>query len=128
MHTLAQKFLASKTHEKTTNPATQSQLFETIYHSSLPSSEKSVNHLAQHGFGLIGAGGETIARVLGPTIFFILDTLGVEERLVEELREVMPNGEGDIPSLKILKGLPWLVRPQFSCEKCKGTDDLDGGD
>jgi cytochrome P450 len=114
MHIWAQKFLDSKKskggeEKEHPDPATKSQLFETIYQSSLPDSEKTVHHLAQQGFGLIGAGGETIARVLSPTIFFILSTPGVEARLVEELRSVMPDWEGSIPDLKVFKALPWLV-------------------
>jgi cytochrome P450 len=112
MHVRAEKFLENKNSLKNDEKAESSkpQLFDVLYASSLPPSEKTVDHLAQHGFGLIGAGGETIARVLSQIIFFVLDTPGVNEKLKTELKTAMPDKNGELPDLKELKALPWLVR------------------
>ncbi|EPE30527.1 Cytochrome P450 [Glarea lozoyensis ATCC 20868] len=108
MHDRAADFLKSKN----SNPGdgdSKQRFLEVIHTSSLPPEEKGVEHLAQHAFGLLGAGGETLARVLSSTVFFILDTPEVHALLMQELRTTIPSPTDPIPDLKVLRTLPYLT-------------------
>lgn len=85
-------------------------IFEAILHSDLPPSEKSVERLADEGFELIVAGGETVARVASAAIFHLLDNPNMMRRLRIELLHADTTKNQDISaSLQDLEKLPWLV-------------------
>jgi cytochrome P450 len=73
----------------------------------LPVGERSVQRLAGEGEILIGAGGETTAKTLTRTTFYIINTPGILKKLREELKSVMKRCT-DVPSLTELKSsLTW---------------------
>lgn len=85
-------------------------IFESILASKVLSpKEKGASRIAQEGFVVLVAGGETTARVLTTATFHILankDT--VLRRLKEELTTVMVDPDIEV-DLKTLEQLPWLV-------------------
>ena len=92
-------------------------LFSSICDSSLPDSEKDIERLAQEGFVMIVAGGETVSRVLSITMFYILSHPHVLQALREEIMTVMPD-VNDIPPAKSLEKLPYLVTSSCWCKVC----------
>ena len=92
--------------EKTEPP--YAPLFVSIQESSLPEHEKDVERLAQEGFIMIGAGGETTSRILSMAFFHIISEPRVLKRLQNEIMMVMPNATV-IPSVKALDELVYLV-------------------
>lgn len=90
-------------------PQTQPTLFDSILSSSLPPEEKSTSRIAQEGFVIVVAGGETTARVLTTATFHLLanrDTALL--RLKGELALAMPDPDARIGTAA-LERLPWLV-------------------
>ncbi|KAL8808403.1 MAG: hypothetical protein Q9200_004294 [Gallowayella weberi] len=75
-------------------------LFNYILDSALPAHEKDVHRLAQEGFTVIVAGGDTTARVMSLGIFHLLANPRVLRRLQEELDAVMPASSDNMPALK----------------------------
>lgn len=89
-------------------------LFLSICESSLPESEKEVERLAQEGFLMISAGGDTTSRVLSIAIFHIVSNPRVLERLRNEIMMVMPDAARS-PSVKALEELIYLVLMTLRC-------------
>ena len=89
-------------------------LFLSICESSLPDSEKSVDRIAQEGFVMISAGGETTSRVLSMALFHIVTNPQVLERLQKEVTLAMPDPT-KIPTVKELEELTYLVRILCNC-------------
>lgn len=90
-------------------PQTQPTLFDSILSSSLPPEEKSTSRIAQEGFVIVVAGGETTARVLTTATFHLLanrDTALL--RLKGELALAMPDPDARIGTAT-LERLPWLT-------------------
>lgn len=107
--------------EKNAAPVTGSldfkniNVFESILASKgLPSIEKETERLAQEGFVVLVAGGETTARVLTTATYHLLANQDTAlKRLKEELVAEMPN-EDEEPGMKRLEQLPWLVNTHCS--------------
>lgn len=93
---------------------TLAPLFLSICESSLPGCEKEVERLAQEGFVMIAAGGETTSRVLSMAIFHIVSNPSVLQRLQKEIMTVMPDATRR-PSVKALDELIFLVK---ICRHC----------
>ena len=89
-------------------------LFLSICESSLPGCEKEVERLAQEGFVMVSAGGETTSRVLTMTLFHIVSNPRVLERLQNDIMMVMPDATRS-PSVKALDELPYLVKVSHRC-------------
>lgn len=88
---------------------TQPTIFNSILSSSLVPEEKGTSRIAQEGFVVVVAGGETTARVLTTATFHLLanrDTALL--RLKRELALAMPDPDARI-DMKTLEHLPWLV-------------------
>ena len=84
-------------------------IFRSILYSSLPSAEKRRDRMAQEGFVIIAAGGETTGRVLTTATFHLLaNRTTALLRLQQELAEVMEDPSYR-PDLRTLEQLPWLV-------------------
>ncbi|KAI9690653.1 MAG: hypothetical protein M1820_009933 [Bogoriella megaspora] len=84
-------------------------VFRTILLSRLPPNEKSSQRLAQEGYGLVAAGGETCSRTLTSAVYYVLaNKERVIPRLQEELKTVMPTADASV-GLKTLENLPWLT-------------------
>ena len=92
--------------------ARSTNVFESILASKvLPTKEKEANRIAQEGFVVLVAGGETTARVLTTATFHILAKKEtVLLRLKEELATVMVDPDTQV-DVKTLEQLPWLVSP-----------------
>ena len=119
MGKLAANYVASKATESevkgqddgsvkalSTRPKT---LFHAIDQSSLPPHEKSPARLAQEGFTVLVAAAETISRLLSHTVFHLLANPEVLERVKEEILEAARRSN-ELPDIKVLEVLPWLVR------------------
>jgi hypothetical protein len=83
-------------------------IFEAIDRSAQPENEKNVQRLIQEGVTLLFAGGETIARSLSHTLFYLLETPDIYAKVKDEIDEATPEGQL-IPSCQTLRSLPWLV-------------------
>ncbi|KAL8738347.1 MAG: hypothetical protein Q9181_000857 [Wetmoreana brouardii] len=83
-------------------------VFRSILESALPAHEKSVDRLAQEGFSVVTAGGETTARVLALGIFYIVSNPTILRRLRKEVDVVIPDASR-VPSVKVLEELPYLT-------------------
>lgn len=89
-------------------------LFSAILDSpALAPDEKTSRRMAQEGAVVIGAGGETTARVLETATFYLLtDSQRLLPALRQELQEVMPDQHAR-PSLQKLETLTLLVSTLF---------------
>ena len=92
--------------------ATRLNLFESILEQqNLPLEEKQKKRIAQEGFVVIAAGGETTARVLTTATYFLLANKNTFlARMNDEIAAVAPDPAANV-SLKTLEQLPWLVSP-----------------
>lgn len=86
----------------------QANLMESILRSTLPSREKTRNRMAQEGFSVLVASGDTIARTLTTAVYHLLANPHVLGRLREELVTVLP-GPNDEVELRQLESLSLLV-------------------
>ncbi|KAJ5107841.1 cytochrome P450 [Penicillium angulare] len=76
---------------------------------SLPDNHKSADFIAQSGFEVIAAGGETSARILSTATFNMLSNKDtVLARLVEELEGAVSDHTLAL-ELRTLENLPWLT-------------------
>ena len=89
-------------------------IFESILTSKILSAqEKRANRVAQEGFVVLVAGGETTARVLITATFHILaNRETVLLRLKDELATAMADPDTQV-DMKQLEQLPWLVSLPF---------------
>ena len=111
----SQTDVTSKSTEASDGTTTKTiPLFESIFASkTLSPEEKGANRVAQEGFVVLVAGGETTARVITTATFHILankDT--VLRRLKEELSTVMVDPDMNV-DMRVLEQLPWLVSTLF---------------
>lgn len=85
-------------------------IFESILASKgLSAKEKETDRLAQEGFVVLVAGGETTARVLTTATYHLLASKGsAVQKLKEELATIMVEPDTQVP-VKVLEQLPWLV-------------------
>lgn len=102
------KYHGKPEHTTDKTQALLAPLFLYICESSLPESEKEVGRLAQEGFVMVSAGGETTSRVLSMAIFYIVSNSRILKRLQNEVMEVMPDVTIS-PSLKALDEMVYLV-------------------
>ncbi|ORX95688.1 cytochrome P450 [Clohesyomyces aquaticus] len=83
-------------------------VFHTILSSNLQAHDKEVKRMAQEGFAILSASGDTIARSMTAAMYHIHANPPVLKRLKEELKQVMPDPYGKI-DLATLEALPWLT-------------------
>lgn len=83
-------------------------LMQSILRSNLPPREKTRNRMAQEGFSVLVASGDTIGRTLTTAVYHLLANPDMLGRLREELVAVMP-GPYDEVELHQLESLTWLV-------------------
>ncbi|KAL8753030.1 MAG: hypothetical protein Q9184_005544 [Pyrenodesmia sp. 2 TL-2023] len=90
-------------------PSKPSSIFDSIIASKgLSPKEKEVDRLAQEGFVVLVAGGETTAQVLTTGTYHLLANKNPRQRLKDELATIMVE-PGAQPPLKVLEQLPWLT-------------------
>ncbi|KAI1171810.1 benzoate 4-monooxygenase cytochrome P450 [Nemania sp. FL0916] len=95
------------TNEKDVLTANKKTIFQDIFDSNLPDSEKALPRLNAECAVILGAGTETTARTLSVTIFYLLENPSTLTRLREELAVVLPTIESQV-SLSELEALPYL--------------------
>ena len=83
-------------------------IFHEILSSNLPPAEKIAKRMGEEGFVIIAAGGETTGRTLAAATYYLLSDKEACSKLKAELQSAMPD-EKDVPKLKELEQLPWLV-------------------
>lgn len=125
MASIVSKYMASKPEEdqdeliatKAVKPRT---LFHAIEASSLPPHEKAPTRLAQEGLTVLFAGGETGSRLLAHTVYHLLKN----PEILEKVRKEILDAAGDsnqLPDMKALEALPWLVRSLSPKDIATGT-------
>ena len=98
-----------KKQEVTDNDTKPKTLFHAIDNSNLPPHEKTPLRLTQEGLTVLFAGGETGSRLLSHTVYHLLANPKVLENVKKEVLEAAGNSK-ELPDVKVLEGLPWLVR------------------
>ena len=101
-----------------TTATTTTNLFEHILSNKfLPAKEKEYVRIAQEGFVVLVAGGETTARVLTTATYHVLaNRETVLQRLKDELTVTMRDPDTQV-DLRTLEQLPWLVSPKFISDR-----------
>lgn len=85
-------------------------LLSSIYHSDLPTNEKTLIRLSQEGLVLVMAGTETTALTLSLATYHLLDKPHLLKRLQTELQSSFPAAADDtIISYRDLEKLPFLT-------------------
>lgn len=84
-------------------------LFHAIDKSNLPPHEKTPLRLTQEGLTVLFAGGETTSRLLCHTVYHLLANPEALEKVKKEVLEAAGDSK-KLPDVKVLEGLPWLVR------------------
>ena len=98
-----------------TKPVKPITVFESILASKgLSDEEKQEDRIAQEGFVVLVAGGETTARVLTTATYHLLANQTALHKLREEIATVMVTPETQV-DVKTLEQLPWLVITLLSC-------------
>lgn len=88
-------------------------IFRALLSSNLPDEEKEPNRIAQEGFETLTAGSATASRIMVFAAYHVMANPHVLERLREELKVAIPDPH-EIPDVKILEALPYLVRARIS--------------
>ena len=83
-------------------------IFQVLHESDLPLSEKTVERVSEEGSEMFAAAGTT-ARIMTSAIFHLHERPATLQILREELEKAIPDAD-DIPSVKLLEGLPYMVR------------------
>ncbi|KAF2871390.1 cytochrome P450 [Massariosphaeria phaeospora] len=86
----------------------RANVFHTILSSNLTTQDKDVKRMAQEGFGILSASGDTIARSMTMAMYYLHADPHSLERLKDELKIVLPDPQGQI-DLATLERLPWLT-------------------
>lgn len=81
---------------------------QAILSSNLSDLEKSYKRMAQEGFSVLTASGDTIARTLTAAIYYLLANPEYLGRLRDELDSVMPD-PNTLVHLQSLENLTWFV-------------------
>ena len=78
-------------------------IFETLLDSELPPQDKSVERLVQDAQTLVGAGSITTSIALSLATYYVLETEGVREKLMNELKRAMPDESQPLPLVDLEK-------------------------
>jgi cytochrome P450 len=96
----------SEGYEKVKSTSSKPTFFHDVLNSDLPPEEKEPARLAQEVQVLIGAGGETAAKMLAWTIYYLLESPEKMHKLKEELDRLDPSGTA---TLIDYERMPYLV-------------------
>ncbi|KAI1811940.1 benzoate 4-monooxygenase cytochrome P450 [Poronia punctata] len=96
-----------RSQEKDNMTTNKKTIFQDIFDSNLPESEKALPRLNAECAVILGAGTETTARTLSVTIFYLLENQAALARLREEVMGVLPSVDSRV-SLAELEALPYL--------------------
>ncbi|KAK5736723.1 hypothetical protein LTR17_007227 [Elasticomyces elasticus] len=84
-------------------------VLQAIFNSTLPEEEKTFSRVAGEAMIFVGAGTETTGRTLAVTLYNILANREVHDRLLEEIRTVIPESRSPLPPATQLEQLPYLT-------------------
>ncbi|KAK3653622.1 hypothetical protein LTR56_004477 [Elasticomyces elasticus] len=84
-------------------------VLQAIFNSTLPEEEKTFSRVAGEAMIFVGAGTETTGRTLAVTLYNILASSEVHDRLLEEIRTVIPESRSPLPPATQLEQLPYLT-------------------
>ncbi|KAL8946840.1 MAG: hypothetical protein Q9222_006816 [Ikaeria aurantiellina] len=76
-------------------------IFETLLDSDLPPYEKSVSRLVDDAQTVVGAGSITTSLTLALAIYYIVSDKSIEARIIEELKQAMPDAKESIPLVEL---------------------------
>jgi cytochrome P450 len=82
----------SEAFEKVKSTSSKPTFFHDVLNSDLPPEEKKPTRLAREVQVPIGAGGETMAKMLAWTIYYLLESPEKMKKLKEELSRLDPSG------------------------------------
>ncbi|MCJ1247516.1 hypothetical protein MMC30_004730 [Trapelia coarctata] len=100
--------LESHDNEKTS--ASQRTIVHSMLNSEgLTAEDKTFARLKADAMVLIGAGTETTARTLATSIYHILANKPVHDRVLEEIRTIMPSSDSPLPPVTAIRQLPYLT-------------------
>jgi len=101
--------MADSSTAKTASAANRTVMHSIINTDTLPPEERTFERTSAEGSVLVGAGTETTGRTLALTFYHILADKHVLERLLAELRTVIPKSDSPLPSAAALEKLPYLT-------------------
>ncbi|KAF2121054.1 cytochrome P450 [Lophiotrema nucula] len=87
---------------------TRANVFHTILSSTLPAYDKDYKRMAQEGFSILSASGDTIARTMTAAMYHLHANPATLQCLREELRQAMPDPYSEADLAKI-EALPYLT-------------------
>lgn len=105
---LINSIISSQGNEEERKKFAHPTFFHDILESGLPPEEKSAERLAQEIQVVVGAGGETVAKMLSWTTYYLLENPEKLEKLREELDRLDPSRAA---ALVDLEKMPYLVNP-----------------
>ena len=83
-------------------------IFHEILQSKLPESDKTVGHLREEAFTIIGAGTVTTSRVLSVVIYHLIASPRILTKLKAELKSAITDPDISVP-IEVLENLPYLA-------------------
>ena len=92
-----------------TAPSNRTIVHSMLHSNTLNQRDKTFARIKAESMVLIGAGTETTARTLATAIYYILADNAVHERVLAEVRTVMPSSESPLPSVAAVRQLPYLT-------------------
>lgn len=101
-------------YEKTKSQFGQPTFFHDVLNSNLPAEDKAPERLAQEVQVVIGAGTETVAKMLTWTMYYLLEKPEKIQKLREELDRLDPTNTA---TLLEFEQMPYLVSASFKCEQ-----------
>ena len=93
---------------KDTSESGKPTVFRYLVNSDLPQSELTTSRLSREAQVLLGAGTVSTARTLDFITYYILSRPEIEQRLREELKDVMAHYPTERPTWYQLEKLPYL--------------------
>ena len=83
-------------------------IFHEILQSNLPDSDKTVSHLRDEAWTVIGAGTSTSSWVLSVATYHLIANPRILKKLKAELKSAIPDPDASVP-IEVLENLPYLV-------------------
>lgn len=109
MQTMEREIVKIKAQPQTTYQSlTHPVVFHEILQSKLPESDKTVAHLREEAFTIIGAGTVTTSRILSVVIYHLIASPRILRKLKIELKSAITDPGTGVP-IEVLEKLPYLA-------------------
>ncbi|KAL3470497.1 putative cytochrome P450 [Aspergillus californicus] len=86
----------------------RSSLFRYLVSSELPESERTTERLARDAIAIFGAGTVTTTGFFSVAMYYILSSPHIQDRLCEEVKDIMIDYPSTLPTWQELERLPYL--------------------